>query len=85
MNRWNYILVRLLQIVPTFFVIMFIVFLMVRLLPGDPASAILGDRATEEAVARINAADGAGQADPGAVRHLREEFLPGATGRLDQL
>ena len=55
MNRWNYILVRLLQIVPTFFVIMFIVFLMVRLLPGDPASAILGDRATEEAVARINA------------------------------
>ncbi len=55
MNRWNYILVRLLQIVPTFFVIMFIVFLMVRLLPGDPASAILGDRATEEDVARINA------------------------------
>lgn len=55
MDRWNYILVRLLQIVPTFFIIMFIVFLMVRLLPGDPASAILGDRATEEAVARINA------------------------------
>lgn len=54
-DRWNYILVRLLQIVPTFFIIMFIVFLMVRLLPGDPASAILGDRATEEAVARINA------------------------------
>jgi len=49
---------RLLQIIPTFFVIMFIVFLMIRLLPGDPASAILGDRATEEAVARINAAMG---------------------------
>ena len=55
MNRWNYVLVRLLQIVPTFFIIMFIVFLMVRLLPGDPASAILGDRATEADIARINA------------------------------
>lgn len=55
MDRWNYVLVRLLQIVPTFFIIMFVVFLMVRLLPGDPASAILGDRATEEDIARINA------------------------------
>lgn len=55
MNRLNYILVRLLQIVPTFFIIMFVVFLMVRLLPGDPASAVLGDRATEEDIARINA------------------------------
>ncbi|MBW7882586.1 MAG: ABC transporter permease [Caldilineaceae bacterium] len=34
---------------------MFLVFMLVRLLPGDPASAILGDRATEEAVARLNA------------------------------
>lgn len=55
MNRWNYVLVRLLQIIPTFFVIMFIVFMMIRLLPGDPASAVLGDRATEEMVARLNA------------------------------
>ena len=55
MNRWNYVLTRLLQAIPTFFIIMFLVFMLVRLLPGDPASAILGDRATEEAVARINA------------------------------
>ena len=41
--------------VPPFFIIMFVVFLMVRLLPGDPASAVLGDRATEEDIARINA------------------------------
>ena len=55
MTRGNYVLMRLVQIVPTFFIIMFLVFMMVRLLPGDPASAILGDRATDEAVARINA------------------------------
>ncbi len=54
MNRWQYIALRLLQMIPTFFVIMVFVFMMVRLLPGDPASAILGDRATEEAVAKIN-------------------------------
>lgn len=55
MNRWNYVLIRVGQAIPTFFIIMFLVFMLVRLLPGDPASAILGDRATEEAVARLNA------------------------------
>ena len=33
---------------------MLLVFLLVRLLPGDPASAILGDRATTEIVERTN-------------------------------
>jgi peptide/nickel transport system permease protein len=55
MNRWNYVLMRLVQAVFTFFIIMFLVFMLIRLLPGDPASAILGDRATEADVARINA------------------------------
>ncbi|UBV44301.1 ABC transporter permease (plasmid) [Deinococcus taeanensis] len=50
----NYVLKRLLQIIPTFLAVMLVVFLLVRLLPGDPASAILGDRATEEIVARTN-------------------------------
>ena len=46
----SYILTRLLQIIPTFLFIMVVVFVLVRLLPGDPASAILGERATDEAV-----------------------------------
>ena len=50
----NYVLKRLLQIIPTFLAVMLVVFLLVRLLPGDPASAILGDRATDEIVARTN-------------------------------
>ncbi len=54
MNRWQYALTRLLQIIPTFFVVMLLVFVMVRLLPGDPASAILGDRVTDEAIAQVN-------------------------------
>ncbi|CAN5814982.1 ABC transporter permease [soil metagenome] len=54
MTRWQYILTRLLQMIPTLLVVMILVFFMVRLLPGDPASAILGDRVTDEAVERIN-------------------------------
>lgn len=48
----SYILKRLLQIIPMFLAVMLLVFLLVRLLPGDPASAILGDRATPEIVER---------------------------------
>ena len=35
MNRWSYIIVRVLQVIPTFFVVMVLVFVMVRLLPGE--------------------------------------------------
>ena len=54
MNRWQYVLARLLQMIPTLLVILVLVFFMVRLLPGDPATAILGDRVTDEAVERLN-------------------------------
>ncbi|MFB9991183.1 ABC transporter permease [Deinococcus oregonensis] len=50
----TYVLKRLLQIIPTFLAVMLVVFLLVRLLPGDPASAILGDRATADIVERTN-------------------------------
>ncbi len=46
---------RLLQIIPTLVLIGIVMFVLVRLLPGDPASALLGDRATPENLARINA------------------------------
>ena len=45
---------RLLQLVPTLVFILIVVFVLVRLLPGDPASAILGDRALDADVERIN-------------------------------
>ncbi|HXQ42796.1 MAG TPA: ABC transporter permease [Candidatus Udaeobacter sp.] len=51
----NYLVVRLAQIVPTFLLIMVVAFLLVRLLPGDPASAILGLKATDADVVRLNA------------------------------
>ena len=49
-----FLLRRLLQLIPTFAFILVVVFVLVRLLPGDPTSAILGVHATDADVARIN-------------------------------
>jgi peptide/nickel transport system permease protein len=43
-----YILKRLIEIVPTVLMITFVVFLMMRSVPGDPVVALLGDAYTEE-------------------------------------
>jgi peptide/nickel transport system permease protein len=55
MNRAGLVAWRLVQIVPTFLLIGVVVFVLARLLPGDPVSAMLGDRATDEAVNRLRA------------------------------
>jgi peptide/nickel transport system permease protein len=48
-----YLLRRLIQIVPTVLMITFVVFVMMRSIPGDPVVALLGDAYTEEDAARI--------------------------------
>ena len=53
--EFAYILKRILLIVPTLLVILVVTFTIVRLLPGDPASAMIGDRSTDSDVTRINA------------------------------
>src|SRR5262245_61868979 len=50
----RYIARRLVQLVPVVFGITLALFVMLRLIPGDPASVMLGERATDEAVARLN-------------------------------
>jgi len=50
----HYIARRLMQMIPVVFGITLILFFMLRLIPGDPASVMLGERATDAAVARIN-------------------------------
>ncbi len=49
-----YILRRLLLMVPVLFGVTVIVFLVISLIPGDPAKAILGTFATPENVAKVN-------------------------------
>jgi peptide/nickel transport system permease protein len=76
----NYVIVRLAQIVPTFFMIMVIIFVLVRLLPGDPTSAVLGIHATEEAVNRINAELGLNRPLPVQFGIFLQHFLRGDLG-----
>ncbi len=50
-----YVVRRLLAAIPTLLAVLTLVFVIVRIVPGDPAIAILGDRATPQAVAELDA------------------------------
>ena len=50
---WAYTIRRLLAMIPVLFGMVFIVFLIIRAIPGSPADAILGNNATAEAVAAL--------------------------------
>ena len=50
----RFIVPRLLLLVPILLGLSILVFLYLRALPGSPAYALLGDRATPESVAEIN-------------------------------
>ena len=52
---WSYLGKRLLATVPVLLVVAGIVFMLVRLAPGDPASLAADDLATEEDIAKIRA------------------------------
>jgi peptide/nickel transport system permease protein len=54
MNIAFYCLNRLVQLVPVLLGITLIAFLLLRVMPGDPATLILGSRGTAEDIARLN-------------------------------
>ncbi|CAN5716144.1 ABC transporter permease [soil metagenome] len=53
-----YILRRLVQLIPVLIGVSVLVFFMIRLIPGDPANAMLGERGTAEARVQIREALG---------------------------
>lgn len=77
----GYVLRRILQMVPTLVFILVVTFVLVRLLPGDPLSAIAGDRVTDAQVAQARAAYGLDR--PIAVQFLYyvERVFTGDLGR----
>ncbi|MEO1640472.1 MAG: ABC transporter permease [Pseudomonadota bacterium] len=75
----RHILQRLMSTIPTLFGILTIVFVMIRIAPGDPALAILGDNASQEALDAFR--DRMGLNDPMLVQYW--DFLKGlASGSL---
>lgn len=54
MGRGTYIINRLLQMIPTVVVLVILVFLMIRLIPGDPAVTMLGVEATPDRVRELH-------------------------------
>ena len=55
MLNLGFVVRRLLQIIPTFAFILVVTFVIVRLLPGDPLSAMAGDRVTDTQVLQAKA------------------------------
>ena len=68
MSLARYIARRLLQAIPTLFILIVFMFILVRVLPGDPARLIAGLEATEEDVERIRVL-------LGLDRPLHEQFI----------
>ncbi len=50
---WTYLVRRLLATIPVMLIVAILVFMMLRLTPGDPASIIAGDAATSEDIAQL--------------------------------
>lgn len=71
----KFILRRILLLIPILLALSLLIFLFIRLLPGDPAGAILGERATPENIERVRAA-------LGLDRPLHEQYFEYLGGLL---
>lgn len=76
----KFVLRRLLQLIPILFVLSVVLFLFLHSLPGGPAIAALGERATEQSIEQFNEA--AGLNDPLPVQYGRymKNLLQGDLG-----
>lgn len=76
----GFIIRRVLQTVPTIIFILVVVFVIVRLLPGDPASAMIGDRALDADVERINRELGLDRSIPVQFAYFTRAVVTGDLG-----
>ena len=66
---WRFALQRLLAVIPTFLLVSVLIFVLVRLLPGDPAQLMLGEAANPENIAALREKLGLDQ--PMIIQYLK--------------
>lgn len=76
----NYVGRRLLWTIPTLILVALIVFVMVRLIPGDPVQVILGDQATPQEIANLRAQYGLDKTIPVQFLYWAGHVLEGDFG-----
>ncbi|WP_312363984.1 ABC transporter permease [Ensifer sp.] len=81
MPSLSYLFARLLQIIPTFLLVMIFIFLLVRLLPGDPAIAMAEAKATDAQLEQIRHNLGLDQPLPIQFLVFVKNTLTGDLGR----
>ncbi|RHZ96210.1 ABC transporter permease [Cereibacter sphaeroides] len=81
MHRYRFVLFRPLQFLPVLFGISVITFVLVRLIPGDPARILLGTRATPTALARIRAQYGLDEPMWAQYLYFLKNLASGEMGR----
>ncbi len=81
MLKIKYVATRLVLAIPTFLAVLTLVFFVVRVIPGDPATAALGDYASKEAVEALR--ERMGLNDPLYVQYFRflGDLLQGDLGK----
>lgn len=77
----QYVIRRLLLAIPTLLLMLTVIFVLVRLVPGDPAIAILGDQANEESLRALRAQLGLDQSILAQYLDFIAKALTGDFGR----
>lgn len=54
MQQLNYIVKRVLQMIPSLLIVSIVIFWGIRLIPGDPAQTLLGEKATPASIAALH-------------------------------
>ena len=55
MEELTYIIKRILQMIPVLLIITLVIFFGMRLIPGDPVLLLVGNRASDDAIAAMRA------------------------------